>query len=282
MAKTFNIPSFLKYMNIDASDNNQIQVIHYDEHPNLLLESEPVQLDFYLMALKDNIDVAPPIEEMSSAYIFLDKPGNILEWKLDKAFSGYAIFINSKLLDKFAKDYSFSGYTRHEALYLTERENKILFDLFIKAFDEFKSENASNDVLISYATLILSYTKNYYERQFQDRSKVYNKVVADFYKQLDQYYNDDNHKEVLPTVAHFADKANLSTNYFGDVIKHYTGQSPLELVHENIIQVAKKMLLNTKDSVNEIAYSLGFEYPNYFSRFFTKKTGLSPKVFRNQ
>ena len=123
---------------------------------------------------------------------------------------------------------------------------------------------------------------NYYERQFQDRSKVYNKVVADFYKQLDQYYNDDNHKEVLPTVAHFADKANLSTNYFGDVIKHYTGQSPLELVHENIIQVAKKMLLNTKDSVNEIAYSLGFEYPNYFSRFFTKKTGLSPKVFRNQ
>ncbi len=282
MAKTFNIPSFLKYMNIDASDNNQIQVIHYDEHPNLLLESEPVQLDFYLMALKDNIDVAPPIEEMSSAYIFLDKPGNILEWKLDKAFSGYAIFINSKLLDKFAKDYSFSGYTRHEALYLTERENKILFDLFIKAFDEFKNENASNDVLISYATLILSYTKNYYERQFQDRSKVYNKVVADFYKQLDQYYNDDNHKEVLPTVAHFADKANLSTNYFGDVIKHYTGQSPLELVHENIIQVAKKMLLNTKDSVNEIAYSLGFEYPNYFSRFFTKKTGLSPKVFRNQ
>ncbi len=282
MAKTFNIPSFLKYMNIDASDNNQIQVIHYDEHPNLLLESAPVQLDFYLMALKDNIDVAPPIKEMSSAYIFLDKPGNILEWKLDKAFSGYAIFINSKLLDKFAKDYSFSGYTRHEALYLTERENKILFDLFIKAFDEFKNENASNDVLISYATLILSYTKNYYERQFQDRSKVYNKVVADFYKQLDQYYNDDNHKEVLPTVAHFADKANLSTNYFGDVIKHYTGQSPLELIHENIIQVAKKMLLNTKDSVNEIAYSLGFEYPNYFSRFFTKKTGLSPKVFRNQ
>ena len=282
MAKTFNIPSFLKYMNIDASDNNQIQVIHYDEHPNLLLESNAVQLDFYLMALKDNIDVAPPIKEMSSAYIFLDKPGNILEWKLDKAFSGYAIFINSKLLDKFAKDYSFSGYTRHEALYLTERENKILFDLFIKAFDEFKSENASNDVLISYATLILSYTRNYYERQFQDRSKVYNKVVADFYKQLDQYYNDDNHKEVLPTVAHFADKANLSTNYFGDVIKHYTGQSPLELIHENIIQVAKKMLLNTKDSVNEIAYSLGFEYPNYFSRFFTKKTGLSPKVFRNQ
>ena len=104
MAKTFNIPSFLKYMNIDASDNNQIQVIHYDEHPNLLLKSEPVQLDFYLMALKDNIDVAPPIEEMSSAYIFLDKPGNILEWKLDKPFSGYAIFINSKLLDKFAKD----------------------------------------------------------------------------------------------------------------------------------------------------------------------------------
>ncbi|WP_282631016.1 helix-turn-helix domain-containing protein [Empedobacter sedimenti] len=282
MAKTFNIPSFLKYLNIDASDNNQIQVIHYDEHPNLLLESDPVQLDFYLMALKDNIDVAPPIEEMSSAYMFLDKPGNILEWQLDKPFSGYAIFINSKLLDKFAKDYSFSGYTRHEALYLTERENKILFDLFIKAFDEFKSENASNDVLISYATLILSYTKNFYERQFQDRSKVYNKVVADFYKQLDQYYNDDNHKEVLPTVAHFADKANLSTNYFGDVIKHYTGQSPLELIHENIIQVAKKMLLNTKDSVNEIAYSLGFEYPNYFSRFFTKKTGLSPKVFRNQ
>ncbi|EOR28632.1 Bacillibactin transport regulator [Elizabethkingia meningoseptica] len=219
---------------------------------------------------------------MSSSYLFLDKPGNNMEWDLSGPFIGYGIFVNAKLLDKFAKDYTFTGYTRHEALFLTDRESKVLYDLFIKAYEEYQREDFSQDILVSYAVLILSYTQNFYERQFESRSKIYNKVVADFYKELDWYFRKDNSIDTFPSVAYFADRVHLSVNYFGDVIKHFTGQSPIEHIHQYIIQSAKVKLRETKLSINEIAYSLGFEYPTYFTRFFRKKTGISPKIFRNQ
>ncbi|MGN6294550.1 MAG: helix-turn-helix domain-containing protein [Chitinophagaceae bacterium] len=280
--KTYNIPNFLKYINVNGTNSDAIQVIHYDEHQNLLLKSPPVALNFYLIAIKNNIKVQPPIEEMSSSYLFLDKPGNTMEWNLANLFSGYGIFVNEKLLNKYAKDYTFMGYNTHEALFLTQRESAILYDLFIKAFEEYKRESFSQDVLLSYATLILSYTQTFYERQFQSRSKVYNKVVADFYEQLDTYFKNAESLSELPSVTYFADKANLTTNYFGDVIKHFTGHSPMDHIHQYIIQIAKNKLRQTKLTINEIAYSLGFNYPTYFTRFFRQQTGISPKAFRNQ
>lgn len=282
MIKTYNIPAFLKYLHINASNNDAIQVIFYDEHPDRLLKSTPVRIDFYLLALKDKIEVQSPIEEMSDSYLFLDKPGNTIEWDLKEPFEGFAILINEKLLNKAVKDVSFADYNRHEALFLTEEEKETLYDLFKKAFTEFQKKNSSLNVLVSYTSLILSYTQIYYGRQFEARSNVYNRVVADFYKQLDNYLNQPNGMSGLPSVAYFARQANLSTNYFGDLIKHFTGTAPIDHIHEGIIQMAKNRLLKTKLSVSEIAYSLGFEYPTYFTRFFRKRTGLSPKDFRKQ
>lgn len=282
MAKKYNIPAFLKYINIKGSASDSIQVIHYNQHHNILLKSEPVELDFYLIAIKTNIDVQPPIEEMSGSYLFLDRPGNLMEWDLSGPFLGFGIFVNEKLLKNYAKEYTFTGYNRHEALFLTERESKVLLDLFIKAYDEYLQDGFSEDVLVSYTTLILSYAQTFYERQFQSRSKIYNQVVAEFYRQLDGYYRILEIEPTLPTVAHFAEISNLSVNYFGDVIKHFTGKPPLEHIHQYIIQVAKEKLRQTKLTVNEIAYELGFEYPTYFTRFFRLKTGISPKVYRNQ
>ncbi|MGG5208113.1 helix-turn-helix domain-containing protein [Chryseobacterium sp. MIQD13] len=282
MAKSYNIPSFLKYINVQGSNSDTIQVIHYDEHENLLLKSPSVELEFYVIAIKNNIAVEAPVEEMSSSCLFLDRPGNNMEWDLEHPFVGYGIFVNPKLLDKFAKDYTFTGYTRHEALFLTDRESKILYELFIQAYEEYQQEDFSQEILVSYTALILSYTQTFYERQFDSRSKIYNKVVADFYKDLDWYFGKDNTIETFPSVAYFADRVHLSVNYFGDVIKHFTGQPPIEHIQQYIIQSAKSKLRETKLSINEIAYSLGFEYPTYFTRFFRKKTGISPKIFRNQ
>lgn len=282
MSKSYNIPEFLKYLNVKGSNRDDIQVVHYDEHNNLRLQSPVVVLDFYLMAIKNNIDVDPPIEEMSSTFLFLDKPGNKMEWNLSKPFFGYAIFVNSKLLDRVASAYTFTGYNRHEALFLTDRESNILQDLFIKAYEEYQRENFSVEVLVSYASLILSYTQTFYERQFDTQSKLYDKVVADFYRNIERYFSDEKSIDKLPSVTYFADKAGLSVNYFGDVIKHFTGQSPIEHIHQYIIQQAKKFLRETKLSINEIAYSLGFEYPTYFTRFFRQKTGISPSKFRNK
>lgn len=282
MGKSYNIPEFLKYLNVKGSNRDDIQVVHYDEHHNIRLQSPVIELDFYLMAIKNNIDVDPPIEEMSNSFLFLDKPGNKMEWNLSKPFFGYAIFVNSKLLDRVASAYTFTGYNRHEALFLTDRESKILQDLFIKAYEEYQRDNFSVEVLVSYASLILSYTQTFYERQFDTQSKLYDKVVADFYRNIEHYFSDNKSTDKLPSVAFFADKAGLSVNYFGDVIKHFTGQSPIEHIHQYIIQLSKKYLRETKLSINEIAYSLGFEYPTYFTRFFRQKTGISPSKFRNK
>lgn len=282
MDSIYNIPAFLKYLNIKGTNSDMIQIVHYNEHSDILLKSPPVQIDFYLLALKDKIEVQSPIESMSDSYLFLDKPGNIIEWDLKHPFSGYAIFVNQKLLSKTIKDVSFANYDRHEALFLTPEEKDTLYDLFSKSYKEYQKENYSKQVLLSYATLILSYTQIYYERQFDARSKVYNKVVADFYEQLDAVLNNPKGIHELPSVLYFAKKANLSTNYFGDLIKHFTGTSPLDHIHEGIVQIAKIKLRQTKLSVSEIAYSLGFDYPTYFTKFFRQKTGISPTLFRNQ
>ncbi len=282
MSKIYNIPSFLKYINIKGTNSDMIQVIYYNEHPDILLKSLPAEIDFYLLALKDKIEVQSPVESMSDSYLYLDKPGNKIEWDLKNPFSGYAIFVNKKLLNKTIKDISFANYDRHEALFLTPEEKDTLYDLFSKSYKEYQRENFSKEVLISYTSLIISYTQIYYERQFEARSKIYNKVVADFYQQLDTFLNNENGISALPSVTYFAEKANLSTNYFGDLIKHFTGTSPIDHIHEGIIQLAKNKLRQTKLSVSEIAYSLGFDYPTYFTRFFRQKTGISPKVFRNQ
>jgi len=282
MSKIYNIPSLLKYINVKGNNSDIIQVIYYDENPNILLKSLPVEIDFYLLALKDKIEVQSPIDSMSDSYLYLDKPGNIIEWDLKNPFSGYAILINKKLLDKAVKDISFANYDRHEALFLTPEEKDTLYDLFSKSYMEYQKVNFSKEVLLSYATLILTYTQIYYERQFEARSKVYNKVVAKFYQQLDTYLNNAEGLSELPSVTYFAEKANLSTNYFGDLIKHFTGTSPIDHIHEGIIQLAKTRLRETKLSVSEIGYSLGFAYPTYFARFFRQKTGISPKDFRRQ
>lgn len=282
MSKIYNIRSFFKHLNIQGTTSDLIQVVYYDEHPNILLKSDPVEIDFYLLALKDKIEVQSPIDSMSDSYLYLDKPGNKIEWDLKNSISGYTIFINEKLLSKTVKDVSFANYDRHEALFLTPEEKDTLYDLFSKSYKEFQKENFFKEVLISYTTLILSYVQIYYERQFEARSRIYNKVVADFYEQLDTVLNNPKGIPELPSVTYFAGKANLSTNYFGDMIKHFTGTSPIDHIHERIIQIAKSKLRQTKLSVSEIAYSLGFDYPTYFTRFFRQKTGISPKLFRNQ
>lgn len=282
MSKIYNIPSLLKYINVKGNTSDLIQVVYYDEHPDILLKSLPIEIDFYLLALKDKIEVQSPIDCMSDSYLYLDKPGNTIEWDLKNSFSGYAIFINKKLLDKTVKDISFANYDRHEALFLTSEEKDTLYDLFSKSYKEYQKANFSKEVLLSYTSLILSYTHIYYERQFDARSKVYNKVVAKFYKQLDTYLNNPEGLSELPSVNYFAEKANLSTNYFGDLIKHFTGIPPIDHIHQGIIQLAKNKLRETSLSVSEIGYSLGFGYPTYFARFFRQKTGISPKYFRNQ
>nr|WP_315032960.1 helix-turn-helix domain-containing protein [uncultured Chryseobacterium sp.] len=287
MTKIFSIPEFSRYLNVDGLKNDDLHIVDFQYHRDLRLKSEPVTIDFYLLAIK------PPMEkefvshqlfedQSDSSYMYADCPQNTLEWEIVPPFSGLCIMVSAGHLEKYAKDYSFVHYNNHEALFLTKDEETILWDLFRKSHNEFQKENYSRTVIISYVNLILTYVKEFYDRQFDTRSEIYHKVIDEFYKNLENYFRENEGVAGLPSVAYFAQKSSLSANYFGDLIKHFTGKSPLDHIHDYVVKLAKDKLKNTTLSVSEISYSLGFDYPNYFARFFRKKTGLSPKIFRNQ
>ncbi|MEN7550467.1 helix-turn-helix domain-containing protein [Rapidithrix thailandica] len=286
MNKKYSIPEFIKYLNIDSSKNEDIHIVWYDNQSEIRLQSKPINIDFYLLAIKldfdKNLDFGQTGFDKADSYLYFDSPDKTLEWDLKQSMSGYNILISKRLFTKYAKDYNFMHYKNHEALFVTKEEEGVLLDLFQKAYTEYNQENFSKEILLSYSTLILSYINTFYKRQFDTRGKLYNKIVSDFYKHLEDYY--DHHKDItkLPSVAFFADKSNLSSNYFGDVIKHFTGNSPQEHIHQHVLQIAKNKLRQSELTISEIAYSLGFEYPTYFTRFFRKETGITPSVFRDQ
>jgi AraC family transcriptional regulator, transcriptional activator of pobA len=121
----------------------------------------------------------------------------------------------------------------------------------------------------------------FYKRQFSADPKQYNRIVTDFQQRLKDYYNEP--VSQIPNVQYFADKLGLTPNYFGDIIKHFTQKSAIENIHEFVIEKAKEMLEKRMDLNNtEIAYELGFEYPNYFAKFFKKQVNLTPKEYRLQ
>lgn len=280
-----NIQDFVKYANFSPVKNEHLHIVDFGKEKDILRQSEKVNIDFYLLAIKPPLEknriIDRKFEDQANSFLYVDCPQNTMAWDVNEPDSGYVILVDAKLIQHVAKAYNFAHYNNHEALYLTKDEEVLLWDLFKKAYDEFRKPNYSKDVILSYVTLILSYTKIYYDRQFDTRSAVYHQVVEDFYRNLGDYYSKPEGVSGMPSVAYFAQKANLSPNYFGDLVKHFTGESPLEHIQEFVLKLAKDKLKNTALTVSEISYSLGFDYPNYFARFFRKKTGMSPKVFKS-
>ena len=129
--------------------------------------------------------------------------------------------------------------------------------------------------------LLLDYCLRFYERQFITRSDADNDVLIRFERLLDEYF--DQHKQLeegIPTVKYFADKACLSPNYFGDYIKKATGRTAQDYIHNKIIDLAKEKIIGSRKSVSQIAYDLGFQYPQHFSRMFKNSVGMSPNEYR--
>ncbi|MGV0751325.1 helix-turn-helix domain-containing protein [Empedobacter brevis] len=282
--KIFSIREFAAYLNVPAPANEDLLIISYEDYNDIRLQSDTVTIDFYLLAIKPPLErkfkTTQFLEDQAKSYMYVDCPQNNLNWDINTPDAGYNILVSSRYVNKLAKDYNFVYYNNHEALFLTHEEEAILWDLYKKAYNEFRKNQYSKDIIISYIALILSYTQVFYDRQFDTRTGMYNTVIDNFYTALKNYFDKKENVTGIPSVAYFAGKANLSPNYFGDLIKHFTGESPIEHIHNYILKQAKDKLKNTTLSISEISYSLGFDYPNYFARFFRKKTGMSPKTFR--
>lgn len=191
--------------------------------------------------------------------------------------------IRGTSLGKEIKQYTFFSYAVNEALHLSEQEKEIVMDCLKKISIELEHgiDKHSKVLIAMNIELLLNYCMRFYERQFITRSKSNRDVLTRFEQLLDEYFEGSAaERDGLPSVKHFADKLYLSSNYFGDMLKKETGKTPQEYIQEKIIEVAKDRISGTQDTVSQIAYSLGFQYPQHLCRLFKKRAGCTPNEYR--
>ncbi len=183
------------------------------------------------------------------------------------------------------KEYSFFSYEINEALHLSERERKVFIDCLekIQGELEYSIDRLSKRLISNNIELLLNYCLRFYERQFVTRQEANHDVLIRFETLLNEYFMGDNAMQKgLPTVKYCARELCLSPNYFGDLIKKETGKTALEYIQHKIIDIAKEQLLIPTNSVSQVSYMLGFQYPQHFTRVFKKNTGITPNEYRGK
>lgn len=202
---------------------------------------------------------------------------------------GYALLFHPDLiygtsLGRHIHDYSFFGYQSNEALHLSERERKSILDCLSKIEYELGHavDKHSKKLIVSNIEMLLNYCVRYYDRQFITRDNVHKGILERFENLLNDYYQSDKPQTIgLPSVAYSANELNLSASYFGDLIKKETGKTAQEYIQSKLIDVAKEKIFDQSKSVSEIAYELGFKYPQHFTRLFKQKVGYTPNEYRS-
>ena len=269
-----NIKSFNKYTNTRLPKHDFIDIGEY--HKDFLLSSTPVYPNFYRISIKYGLE-----EDKEKGFMYFSSPNQPIEWKTEIPWRGYFINITEDLISNNQHlEYSFLNYGLHEPLFLKQEEEIIITQHYKAALSEYRKDAFSMDLILAYCNLIFAHVAQFYKRQFGERKEQYSQLVNDFFTLLDNYY-EKNGQVVQPSVNYFAKQLNVTPNYLSDVIKFYSGKPALEHIHQHIVKVAKMLLIQKKSTISEIAYQLGFEYPNYFSRLFRKVTGVSPSNFSN-
>lgn len=177
----------------------------------------------------------------------------------------------------------FFNYNTNEALHLSTKERLLVLDLFSKIENELEHsvDKHSKTLIASSIELFFNYCKRFYDRQFITREDINKGVLGSFEKLLNDYFSSDKPTEIgLPSVGYCAEELNLSANYFGDLIKKETGRSAQDYIQTKIIDLAKDKLVDSDKTINEVAYELGFKYPQHFSRMFKKAAGITPSEFK--
>lgn len=219
-------------------------------------------------------------------------PGQLVHvGHIDKNFkpSGHALLFHPDLLfgthlAKTISDYNFFSYLSHEALHISKKERQLVLDLFDTIRTELSQgiDKYSKEVVVATIELFLKYCMRFYDRQFITREKENLGLIQRFEISLSSYIQTGKARKLgTPSVSYFAEEQNLSSNYFGDMVKKETGKSAQEFIQDKLIEVAKARVFDPNKSVSEIAYELGFKYPQHFSRLFKKKVGHSPQEFRS-
>lgn len=192
-------------------------------------------------------------------------------------------FIRGTSLGQHIKQYTFFSYETNEALHLSAEERTIVLDCLDKIRRELEHpiDKHTKGLIAGNIELLLDYCMRFYERQFTTREASNKDIIVRFEHLLDEYFDSEAPQERgLPTVRYFAEKVCLSSNYFGDMVSRQTGKTVSEYIQNKVIDRAKELLLSTPQSMSEIAYSLGFQYPQHMNRMFKRIAGCTPNEYR--
>lgn len=253
--------------------------------------SEYLVLDFYKIAYKDSIGKAKYGQhhyDFGEGGLVFTAPGQLFEKPKSNKSKGCILLVHpdfflSYPLSKKIKQYGFFSYTTDEALHISEKEKNTLFSVFKIIEEELKSriDDFSQDVIVSQIDLLLNYSSRFYKRQFTTNKAVNNDLMQQFETVLDFYFNSDHElQNGMPTVQNVAEQLHVSANYLSDLLRSLTGLNTQQHIHQRLIETAKEILSATNLSISEIAYHLGFDYPQSFTRLFKSKTKMTPLEFR--
>lgn len=249
-------------------------------------------LNFYKISFHhssiENIGYGPNYYDFNDGGMIFTAPNQLLsiedELKIhDAVLYFHPDFIRNYSLGKTIKQYGYFSYNVNEALFLSEKETNTILSVFHNIEDELNQniDRFSQDVMVSYLEVLLNYCNRFYNRQFITRKSQNNLLLEEFNNLLDTYFDDEltNHK-ALPSVQLLADELAMSPNYLSDMLRSLTGQNTQQHIHNKIIEKAKELLSTSRLSVSEIAYQLGYEYPQSFSKLFKRETRQTPTEFR--
>ncbi len=292
-----SISELSKLFNLGHNQHPLITVLNFSEVSEQVQQSSKISTDFYSIMFKNycknTIKYGRKTIDFQDGNLICIAPNQVIEIDNEEEVRenkmGWGLFfhpdlIRSTTLNEKIKSYSFFQYDVSEALHLSDKEKNILFECVLKIQHELQ-ENIdvhSEQIIVSTIELLLSYCLRFYGRQLITRSQNNKSIVSQIENLLNLYFaNNKINEQGLPSVKYLADKVHLSPSYLSDLLKKETGKNAQEHIHFYLIEEAKNLLLNSEMNINEIAYGLGFEYPQYFNKLFKKKTGKTPMEYRN-
>jgi len=296
MEKEFNFGTISEYNDFNNHETHHPLVSVIDFSKAKERTGSKMNFELYCIFLKDvkcgDLKYGRHYYDYQAGTLVFISPGQTIdvENKIDYYQpAGHGLVFHPDLirgtsLGKTLTEYNFFSYHTSEALHLSAKERQLVLDLFAKIDNELQQsiDKHSKKLIASNIELLLNYCDRFYDRQFIIRDTVNKGVLENFEELLNGYFKSEKPYSIgLPSVAYCAAELHFSANYFGDLIKKETGKSAQEFIQAKIIDVAKNKIFDSSKTVNEIAYELGFKYPQHFIRLFKKRVGSTPNEYRS-
>ncbi len=293
------LPAYFDYMQLPRPEHPMLSVLFAKGDSFLPCPKEsspPITNDCYTISLKKivkgNLTYGRTKYDFTNGAMVFMAPRQVFQWDRSLVFEqkGFSInfhedFLRGTELAHQIKKYGFFSYSANEALHLSPREERQMESIVESIEIEYHNnqDQFSKDLIISQLSTLLKYANRFYERQFLNRKELSNDLLEQFHQHLEAYFESGQLQEQgIPSIEQLAEKMSVSQRYLSDTLKKETGKTSTEHLQLYLIDEAKNILLNPNKNISEVAYELGFEYPQYFSKLFKIKEGMSPSEYREK